>query len=95
MNSTSLLKGITVHMRKKSPYKSNINITKGMTFKELIAFIFPSGPANNKRFIIKSSLDGDAKEYLPDQIMDTIFFEDHVNIWVDMEFISVDFNEIF
>jgi hypothetical protein len=94
MNST-LLKGITVHTRKKSPYKSNINITKGMTFKELIAFIFPSGPANNKRFIIKSSLDGDAKEYLPDQIMDTIFFEDHVNIWVDMELISVDLNELF
>ena len=37
-------------------------------------------PANNKRFIVKLSLDDNAKEYLPDQVMDTIFFKDHVNI---------------
>jgi hypothetical protein len=66
-----------------------------MTFNELIAFVFPSGPANNKRFVIKSSLNDDAKEYVPNQVIDTIFFEEHVNIWVDMEFISVDFDEIF
>jgi hypothetical protein len=86
---------VTVNTRKRSPYKSNIHITKGMTFKELIAFIFPSGPANNKRFIIKSSLNDNAKEYLPEQIMDTVFFEEHVNIWVDMELISVDLDELF
>jgi hypothetical protein len=66
-----------------------------MTFEELMTFIFPSGPANNKRFVIKSSLNDDAKEYLPNQVIDTIFFEEHANIWVDMEFISVDFDEIF
>ena len=93
--SLSLLKSITVHTRKKTPYKSNINITKGMTFNELIDFVFPSGPANNKRFVIKSSLNDDAKEYLPNQVIDTTFFEENVNIWVDMEFISVDFDEIF
>ena len=66
-----------------------------MTFNELIDFVFPSGPANNKRFVIKSSLNNDAKEYLSNQVIDTTFFEENVNIWVDMEFISVDFDEIF
>jgi len=66
-----------------------------MTFKELLAFVFPSGPAINKRFIVKSSLNNDAKEYLPNQILDTIFFEEHANIWIDMELVSVDFDELF
>ncbi len=66
-----------------------------MTFEELIAFVFLSESANNKRFVIKSSLNDDVKEYLSNQVIDTIFFEEHANIWVNMKFISVDFDKFF
>ena len=45
-----------------------------------MTFVFPSGPANNKRFVIKSSLNDDTEEYLLNQAIDTIFFEEHANI---------------
>src|ERR1044072_6850302 len=54
----------TIHLRKKSPYKSNIQITKGMTFQDLIKFVFPMGPPDGKRFITKLSLDMDGKVFL-------------------------------
>ena len=49
----------TVHLKKKSPYKANIQITKKMTFQDLTRFVFPMGPPEGKRFITKSSLNTD------------------------------------
>lgn len=69
----------------KSPYKSNIQVTKGKTFKNLISFIFPSGPPEGKRFTVKSSLDPDGKQYLPEQLLEEVFFESHAQIWIDVE----------
>ncbi|CAB4494689.1 hypothetical protein RhiirA1_461176 [Rhizophagus irregularis] len=59
----------TVHLKKKSPYKSNIQITKGMTFQDLIKYVFPMGPPEGKRFVIKSSLNTDGKTFLSEQII--------------------------
>src|SRR5438876_896801 len=39
----SMLHSVTLHLRKKSPFKENIHVTKSMTFSDLINFIFPIG----------------------------------------------------
>ncbi|GES89437.1 hypothetical protein GLOIN_2v1787544 [Rhizophagus clarus] len=64
----------TVHLKKKSPYKPNIQITKGMTFQDIIKYAFPMGPPEGKRFVIKSSLDIDGKAFLSEQIIEEVFF---------------------
>ena len=66
-----------------------------MTFEELITFAFPSGPPNNKRFIIKSSNDSCAIQYLPNQVLDTVFREQHANVWIYLEKINHDYNDLF
>ncbi len=70
MTRKSSLELVTVNLKKKSPFKSNIQVTKGMIFKDLIIFIFPSDPPKEKQFIAKSSLDLDGKVYLPEQVLD-------------------------
>ncbi|CAG8743486.1 44991_t:CDS:2 [Gigaspora margarita] len=65
----SILQSITVHTKKKSPFKANIHITKDMTFQGLLTFIFPNGPPSGKQFIIKSSLELNRKSFLSNQII--------------------------
>ncbi|CAB4407410.1 unnamed protein product [Rhizophagus irregularis] len=64
----------TVHLKKKSPYRSNIQITKRMTFQDLIKYIFPMGPPEGKRFVIKSSFNIDEKAFLSKQMIEEVFF---------------------
>jgi len=85
----------TIYLKKRSPYKSNIQITKKMTFKELIEFVFPMGLPEGKRFVIKSSLDTDGKVFLAEQMIEEIFSESHIHLWINVEKITVNFNELF
>ncbi len=66
-----------------------------MTFYDLITFVFPMGPPEGKRFVIKSSLDVDGRVFLLEQIIEEIFFESHVNLWIDIETTIINFNELF
>ena len=66
-----------------------------MTFQDLIEFVFPMGPPEEKRFIIKSSLNTNGKVFLSEQIIEEIFLESHIHLWIDMEKIVVNFNELF
>ena len=66
-----------------------------MTFYDLITFVFPMGPSEGKRFVIKSSLDVDGRVFLLEQIIEEIFFESHVNLWIDIETTIINFNELF
>ncbi len=66
-----------------------------MTFYDLITFVFPMGPPEGKRFVIKSSLDVDGRVFLLEQIIEEIFFESHVNLWIDIEITIINFNELF
>jgi hypothetical protein len=84
-----------MHLKKKSPYKSNIQITKGMTFQDIIKFVFPIGPPEGKRFVTKSSLNMDGKVFLAEQIIEEVFSESHVHLWIDIEKTEIDFNELF
>ena len=86
---------VTIHLKKKSPYKSNIQITKGMTFEDLIKFVFPMGPPEGKRFVIKSSLDVNGKVFLLEQMIEEVFFDLHINLWIDIEKTTIDFDELF
>ncbi|CAG8487879.1 3062_t:CDS:1, partial [Cetraspora pellucida] len=91
----SRLQFITVHTKKKSPFKANIHVTKDMTFQDLLTFIFPNGSPNGKRFIIKSLLELDGKSFLPDQIISQVFAEEHVHVWIEIKTIEVRFDELF
>jgi len=84
-----------IHTKKKSLFKANIQIIKGMSFKDLISFAFPGNPPNGKRFIAKSSLESNAIEFLQDQIIETIFFDQHADIWIDLEKINYDYLDLF
>jgi hypothetical protein len=86
---------ITVHLKKKSPYKSNIQTIKGMTFQDLIKFVFPMGPSEGSRFIIKSSLDVDGRVYLSEQTIEEVFFQSHIHLWIDIEKTIINFDELF
>ena len=66
-----------------------------MTFQSLLAYIFPKGSPNGKRFVIKSSLDISGKNYLPEQVISKLFTDEHVNIWIDIENIDVNYDELF
>ena len=66
-----------------------------MTFQNLINFIFPSGPPVGKRFIAKSSLNLDGNTFLPEQIIEEIFFDNHAEIWIDIEKTEIDYNNLF
>ncbi|RIB14484.1 hypothetical protein C2G38_2195068 [Gigaspora rosea] len=92
---TSMLRSITVHTKKKSLLKANIHITKDITFQNLLTFIFPNSPPNGKRFIIKSSLELDRKNFLPNQIISQVFVEQHTNIWIEIEDIEISFDNLF
>ena len=86
---------VTIHFKKKLSYKFNIQITKGMTFQNLIEFTFPTGPPQGKRFIIKSSLDASGKVFLSEQMIEEVFFEPHIHLWIDIEKTIIDFDELF
>lgn len=86
---------VTIHTKKKSPFKSNIHVTQDMTFQSLLNYMFPKGPPTGKRFVIKSSLDLDGKNYLPTQVINQLFVDEHVNIWIDIEDIDIKFDELF
>jgi hypothetical protein len=53
------------------------------------------GPPEGKRFVIKSSLDIDGRVFLSEQMIEEIFFESHINLWIDIEKTIVNFNELF
>ena len=95
MTKKSSLELVTINLKKKSPFKSNIQVTKGMTFKDLIIFIFPSGPPEGKRFIAKSSLDLNGKVYLPEQVLEDVFSESRAQIWIDIEQTNIDYESLF
>ncbi len=78
MTKKSLLELVIVNLKKKSLFKSNIQVTKGMTFKNLIIFIFLFNPPEGKWFIAKSSLNLDGKVYLPKQVLEDVFLKSHV-----------------
>ncbi len=84
-----------IHTKKKSLFKANIQIIKGMSFKDLISFAFSDNPPNGKRFIAKSSFELNTIEFLLDQIMETIFFDQHADIWIDLEKINYDYLDLF
>jgi hypothetical protein len=77
----SILHSVTLHLKKKSPFKENIHVTNGMTFANLINFVFPAGPSKDKQFIFKSSLETGGKQFLPEQIIHDIFYEEHADVW--------------
>jgi hypothetical protein len=85
----------TIHLKKKSPYKTNIQITKGMTFQDLTKFVFPIGPPEGKRFITKSSLDTDGKVFLSEQLIKEVFCELHIHLWIEIEKTAINFDELF
>jgi hypothetical protein len=66
-----------------------------MMFQEIVEFVFPSGPPENKRFIVKSSAASDAIEFLPSQVMNTVFSEEHAEIWIDLESLNHNYNDLF
>jgi hypothetical protein len=66
-----------------------------MTFQDLIKFVFPMGPPEGKRFVIKSSLDADGKVFLSDQTIEEVFFDLHINLWIDIEKTMINFDELF
>ncbi|CAG8501673.1 6759_t:CDS:2 [Cetraspora pellucida] len=86
---------ITVYTKKKSSFKSNIHITQDMTFQNLLDYIFPKGPSTGKRFIIKSSLDHDSKNFLSEQVISKLFIDRHVDIWIDIEDVDIKFDDLF
>jgi hypothetical protein len=53
------------------------------------------GPPEGKRFIVKSSLNTEGKVFLFEQIIEEVFFESHIQLWIDVEKIAVNFNELF
>ncbi|RIB09370.1 hypothetical protein C2G38_2044387 [Gigaspora rosea] len=91
----SKLHSITVHTPKKSPFKSNIYVTKNMTFNNLLTYVFPDGPPNKKRFIIKSSLEANSKTFLPEQVISQVFINEHVHIWIELEDVEIQFDDLF
>jgi len=66
-----------------------------MTFKDLIAYAFPSGPPPDKRFVAKSLFEPDAIQFLPDQVMETIFTDQNAEVWIDLEKTNHDFDDLF
>jgi hypothetical protein len=66
-----------------------------MTFANLINFVFPAGPSKDKQFIFKSSLETGGKQFLPEQIIHDIFYEEHADVWVDMEEIISNYDDLF
>jgi len=56
-----------------------------MTFQNLIEFTFSIDPSQGKRFIIKSSLDASGKVFLSEQMIEEVFFESHIYLWIDIE----------
>ena len=53
------------------------------------------GPPKGKRFVTKSSLDLDGKVFLSEQIIEDVFFESHIHLWITIEKISINFGELF
>ena len=66
-----------------------------MTFQDLINFVFPMGPPEEKRFVIKSSLNIDGKVFLSEQMIEEVFFESHVHLWINIEKTIINFDELF
>lgn len=66
-----------------------------MTFQDLINYAFPSGPPSDKRFVAKSTLEPDAIQFLPSQIMEMVFFDQHADIWIDLEKVNHDYEDLF
>ena len=66
-----------------------------MTFQNLIKFVFPIDLPREKKFIVKSSLDGNEKVFLSEQMIEKVFFESHIHLWIDIEKTTVDFDELF
>ena len=66
-----------------------------MTFQDLIKFVFPIGFPEGKRFVIKSSLDTDGKVFLSEQMIEEVFFEPHIHLWINIEKTIINFDELF
>lgn len=91
----STLCSVTIHLKKQSYFRENIHVTKNMSFADLVSFIFPKGPPMDKRFIFKSSFETGGRQFLPEQIMYDIFHEEHANVYVDMEKIIQNYDDLF
>jgi hypothetical protein len=66
-----------------------------MTFQNLIEFVFPMGPPKEKRFVVKSSIDEDGKVFLFEQMIEEVFSESHIHLWIDIEKTTINFDELF
>jgi len=53
------------------------------------------GPPEEKRFVIKSSLNIDGKVFLSEQMIEEVFFESHIHLWIDIEKTIINFDELF
>ncbi|CAB4486275.1 unnamed protein product [Rhizophagus irregularis] len=56
---------------------------------------FPMGPPEGKRFVIKSSLNIDEKAFLSEQMIEEVFFDPYIHLWIDIETTIIDFNDLF
>jgi hypothetical protein len=66
-----------------------------MTFQHLLDFAFPSGAPDDCRFTLKSSLESGARRFLPEQVMSKVFSTENAEVWLDIEKLKMDFNDIF
>ena len=66
-----------------------------MSFQDIINFVFPMGPPEGKRFVTKSSLNMDRKIFLSEQIIEEVFFESHIHLWIDIEETNINIGELF
>lgn len=53
------------------------------------------GPPEGKRFVIKSSLNIDEKAFLSEQMIEEVFFDPYIHLWIDIETTIIDFNDLF
>ena len=66
-----------------------------MIFQDFIKYVFPMNFSEGKRFVIKSSLNIDGTTFLSEQMIEEVFFDSYIHLWINTETIIVDFNELF
>jgi len=84
-----------VHTRKRSPLKENIVVGHGMTFKDLLNYVFPHNPPDRKRFSVKTALEN-GSEFMPNQLIEAVLgSREYMDLWIDIEDEVVDYDELF
>ncbi|CAG8541051.1 365_t:CDS:2 [Paraglomus brasilianum] len=90
-----LFQRVSVHTRKRSPFKENIVVGHGMTFKDLLDYVFPHNPPDRKRFSVKTALEN-GSEFMPNQLIEAVLgSREYMDLWIDIEDEVVDYNELF